>query len=254
MNLIKIYKIELLKAFKKPITATLLIPLILPLFYALSMITDASFLEFEGGFNVLLLSNIMWSMLQILGLAHVLFALYVAYNFANELEGGQIKGLLVRGCSRTKLLMSKVLVQLTFLIGTYIGFYLFSFAIFAFSYQIENQFESIGIVNGDLLDMLLADMIYLSGISIIMMIVLCAGLYKRPLSSFLIGVSLHFISLLLQFLPVAKYLSPNYVADQVSTSINFSSMMGVVMLMLYVILAVIPMIVATNKFNKMDIS
>lgn len=256
MSMVQIYKIEFLKVMKKPITAILLIPLLLPLFYAISIRTDASFLNWGGQMNAISFSYMMWMMLQILGLTHVLFALSATHYFAHELEGGQIKGMLVRGCCRSKLLISKVLVQMSLLIGTYIIFYLFSTVLFLILglKELMTQFQYTPLMRSEILAMGLGDLIYLVGIAMIITLVLCLGLYKRSLSSFLIGVSFHYVLILSQFFPIAKYFSPDYVAYQLTSSEGIPLGVGALMLGAYVLLTLIPIIVAIKKFNQIDIS
>lgn len=252
MKIRKIYAIEMRKAIKNPITAVLLVSLVVPLFYAISIYIDASYLDMEGELDMFLSAATNWIMLQYICLPQILLALIATRTFGYELDEGQIKMLLAKGCGRTKLLLSKILVNLTLLMGLYITFYLFSYFLyflFGGSFHLSEFVEWTTTAGSRFL---LMDAIYLINIFIISNIVVCLSLYIKPFTSFMIGVGISLMTMLLQYFPVIKYFLPMYVADQLS-SMSISITLAIIAFCTYVVIAIAPVIIAIKKFNRIDI-
>lgn len=248
-----VIKIELFKVMRKPITACLLIPLFLPLFYSISEITNASYIDVEGSFNMYMSVSVYWKMLQYICLPQILLALVATQNFGYELEDGQIKIMLLKGCTRKKMLCCKVVVNIILLLGSYVIF-------FAFSYIIEwilqgQQFDMstfLSWIAADHARFLIVDAIYLVNIIMISNIVICLCVYIKPFASFMIGVGISLMCILLQYFPKIKYCIPMYVADQL-TNCEISIVVAVVALICYVAMSMIPIVIALKKFDYMDI-
>lgn len=253
MKIRKIYTIEIHKALKKTITAVLLVSLVLPLFYTISVFVDASYMDIEGEFNMFMSASVYWKMLQYICLPQILLALLATQSFGYELENGQIKMLLAKGSGRSKLLISKILVNVTLLLASYIIFFLFSYILewlfYGNTFQLYMFFEW---VTADNARFLLVDAIYLINIICISNIVVCLSLFKKPFTSFMVGVGISLMSMLLQYFPIIKYFIPMYVADQL-TSYTISTIKAMAAFLIYVIMAVIPVIIAIKKFNQLDI-
>ena len=252
VNIREIYLIEMRKVLKKPITAVLLVALILPLFYAVSIYTDASYISMEGELNIFLLATTNWIMLQYICLPQILLSLTMTQIWGYELEEGQINIFLLKGTGRTKLLISKVLVNLTLLIGLYVVFYLFSFIVYLpydGMVSLSSLIEWFSLNAGRFL---LIDALYLVNIFIISNIVMCLSLFYKPFTSFMIGVGISLMTMLLQYFPVIKCFLPMYIANQVS-AMSISTSRAVVAFCMFIFIALVPIIVAIKKINKIDI-
>lgn len=249
----KIYAIEMYKVMKRRSTYVLLVILILPVFNAISTYLDASYMEVEGISDMFMSASINWILLQYVYLPQILFALMITRIFGYELEDGQIKLLLTKGCSRKRLIIIKMLTNISLAIGLYVIFHVVSYVIdgvlFGRMFQVEMFLEHI---TADNARHLLMDMIYLINIIIISNIVMCLCLFKKPFTSFMIGVGINFATIFMQYFPIARYFVPMYVANQLSTySISNTKVVGV--FLGYTVIAIIPIIIAIRKFEKIDI-
>jgi len=248
----EIYIIEMRKTLKRPITAILLVSLILPLFYALSIYTGASYISMDGKLNVFLLAATNWIMLQYICLPQILLSLITTQNFGYEIEEGQVKMLLLKGTGRTKLLLSKVFVNLTLLIGLYLIFYMFSYLVYLPYDGIVSFYVFIEWITLNAGRFLLIDAMYLVNIFIISNFVLCLSLFYKPFTSFMIGVGVSLMTMLLQYFPIIKYLLPMYVANQVTT-MSISATIAIIAFCVYLFIAILPIMIAIKKFNRIDI-
>ncbi|MFP3156087.1 ABC transporter permease [Lachnospiraceae bacterium ZAX-1] len=248
----EIYAIEMRKVLKKPITAVLLVAFILPLFYAVSIYTDAAYIYTEGESDIFSSALMNWIMLQYICLPQILISLIATKGFGYELEEGQIKMLLLIGVGRTKLLLSKVFVNLTLLMGLYATFYIFSYIVYIPCDGMVRMDIFVEWLSMDAGRFLLIDALYLVNIFMISNVVVCLSLFCKPFTSFMIGVGISLMAMLLQYFPVVKYFLPMYVANQV-TSMTISTTSAVLAFCIFVFIAFVPIMIAIKKFNKIDI-
>lgn len=252
MKLFQIYKEELLKILKKPITLVLLIAFVLPLFYGISIVSNAKHIVVQGDFDAILFSSVNWNMLTMTGVPEILFALITTHIFAYEMERGQIRILYLRVCDRKKILLSKMLTMLTLMIGFYLAYYLWCFLI----YYIFIVRTPIG--NGDFLgsiesvQYMVMDLIYLIQIMIVCNIVFLLGLHFKAFVSFMMGIGLTTVFIVFQFFPTVKYFVPVYIATALSQHM-ITTETALLLCIMYLSISFVPAVIAIQKFRRVDI-
>lgn len=250
MTLYQIYKVELLKILKKPIVLILCINFILPLFYTMSIFSNAEYLTVQGEFSAIIFASVNWNMLTMAGIMEVLFAIITAQIFAYELEKGQIRLLAIRVCSRKKLMLAKVFTLVTLLVLTYVVFYLFCFALYFM--VIVNTSLGTGEFGINSLEFMLQDLIYIVQLLIVTCVVFLLSLYFKASVSMMLGIGLTAIFIFMQFFPVIKYFVPAYLATALSYS-QISTKNAAVLCGVYFIFALLPLAFALQKFEKIDL-
>lgn len=252
MKLYQVYKEELFKILKKPITLILLITLILPLFYGISIVMNAKHVIVQGDFDAVLFASVNWNMLTMTGVPEILFALITTHIFAYEMERGQIRLLYLRVCDRKKILLSKMLAMLTVMMGFYLMFYLWSFGV----YYIFIVQTPLG--NGMFLSSIsslqygVMDLIYLIQIMIVSSLVFWFGLKFKAFVSFMMGIGLTTIFIVFQFFPTIKYFVPAYIATALSQQM-ITYGLALVLCMMYLGISFIPAVLAIKQFGRVDI-
>jgi len=251
MSLIKLYKSELYKYIKKPITLVLLITLVLPVFYGISTAQNASYVEVQGDFDALLFASINWNMLTMTGVPEVLFGLVATHIFAYEIERGQIRTLLVKVCDRTKLIISKVLVQMTLIVGIYVLFYLVSFLVY-YTIIVKTPLGNGSFGSIENLHFSIMDLIYLIQILLISNVVFLLGLYYKAFTSFMIGIGITVTFMFLEYFPVIKYFITSYTATALSYS-QISAIQALLLNCLFLVVAFLPTFFIIRRFKEIDI-
>ncbi|HPU63428.1 MAG TPA: ABC transporter permease [Mobilitalea sp.] len=250
MSLFQIYKVELLKILKRPITYLLLINYILPAFYTISIVTNAKHMMVQGTFDPIIFSSVNWNMLTMVGLLEVLFAVITAQIFAYEFEKGQLKLLVVRVGSRKKLLLAKILTIISLLVLTYLLFYVFCILLF-YVFITKTQIGG-GKFSLKSMAFMLQDLIYIVQMFIVSSVVLLLSFYFKSATTVMLGIGLTSVLLILQFFPTLKYFVPAYLATALSHS-QISVQLAAVLCGLYFIIALVILYLSFKKFEKADI-
>lgn len=252
MELFQIYKGELFKILKKPITLVLFIAFILPLFYGISIVTNAKHVAVQGDFDAMLFASVNWNMLTMTGVPEILFALVTTHIFAYEMERGQIRILYLRVCDRKKILLSKMFTMLTLMIGFYVVYYFWCFAIY-YIFIVQTPLGNgnfLGSITS--LQYMVMDLIYLIQIMIVCSIVFLLGLRFKAFVSFMMGIGLTTIFIIFQFFPTAKFFVPAYIATALSQQM-ISTECALLLCIIYLAISFIPAMIAIQKFRRVDI-
>ena len=252
MKLCQIYKEEVFKITRKPITLVLLIALILPLFYGVSIIVNAKHVIVQGDFDAILFASVNWNMLTMTGVPEILFALITTHIFAYEIERGQIRLLYLRVCDRKKMLLSKMLAMLTMMLGFYVIYYFWCFGIY-YIFIVQTPLGN-GMFLSSISSMqyMVMDLIYLIQIMIVCSLVFCLGLKFKAFVSFMMGIGLTTVFIVFQFFPTIKYLVPAYIATALSQQI-ITTHFALILCFVYLGISFIPAIMAIKKFGRVDI-
>jgi len=250
MSLFQVYKVELLKMLKRPITYILLINYILPAFYTISIATNAKHMMVQGQFDAIIFSSVNWNMLTMVGLLEVLFAILTAQIFAYEIEKGQIRLLAVRVSSRKKILLAKVLTIASLLVLTYLLFYAFCVILF-YLFIIRTPIGG-GKLSISSLEFMLQDLIYIVQMFIVSNVVLLLSFYFKAAATIMLGIGLTSVFLIMQFFPTIKYFVPAYLATALSYR-QISTGLAAALCGVYFIISLIILYFSFRKFEKMDI-
>lgn len=252
MKLCQIYKEELFKIFRKPITLILLIGLILPLFYGISIVTNAKHIIVQGNFDAILFASVNWNMLTMTGVPEIMFALITTHIFAYEMERGQIRLLYLRVCDRKKILLSKMLAILTVILFFYVMFYLWCFGIY-YIFIIQTPLGNGMFLSSSIsLQYVVMDLIYLIQIMIVCSLVFWLGLKFKAFASFMMGIGLTTVFIVFQFFPTVKYLVPVYIATALSQQI-VTTRFALMLCLVYLGISFIPAFMVIRKFGRVDI-
>jgi len=250
MKLFQLYKVEMYKILKRPITYILLINYILPAFYSLSIAANAKHMMVQGKFDPIIFASVNWNMLTMVGILEVLFAILTAQIFAYELEKGQIRLFAFRTGSRTNLLLAKVLAIASLLVLTYLIFYVFCFILY-YVFIINTPIGG-GKFSIKSLEFMLQDLIYIVQMFIVSGMVLLLSFYFKAATTIMMGIGITSTLLVLQFFPTIKYFVPAYLATALSYS-QISAKLAAVLCGLYFILALVILYFSFKKFEKIDI-
>lgn len=252
MKMYQIYKEEVFKIIRKPITLVLLIALILPLFYGVSIVMNAKHVIVQGDFDAILFASVNWNMLTMTGVPEILFALITTHIFAYEMERGQIRLLYLRVCDRKKILLSKMFAMLTVMLVFYIIYYFWCFGIY-YIFIVRTPLGNgmlLGAVSS--LQYMVMDLIYLIQIMIVCSLVFLLGLKFKAFVSFMMGIGLTTIFIVFQFFPTIKYFVPAYIATALSQQI-ITPRLALMLCCVYLSISFIPAIMAIKKFEGVDI-
>lgn len=252
MSLSKLYKTELYKYLKKPITLVLFIGLILPVFYGLSILQNAQYLQIQGSYDAMFFASVNWNMLAMTGVPEVLFALVATHIFAYELERGQIRLLIIKVCDRRKVLLSKFLVQISLIVSLYIIYYLVCMIIY-YTIIIRTPLGNGDFGSSDTIHYMVMDWIYLIQILLVSSATFYLGIHYKAFTSFMISVGLTVSLIFLEFFPVVKYFVPAYTAKAVSSS-EISSVQALALSGMFLIASFFPIFIAVREFKNIDIT
>ena len=236
MKLWQVYKEELYKTLKKPMTLILLVALVLPLFYGISIVTNAKHVIVQGDFDAILFASVNWNMLTMTGIPEILFALITTHIFAYELERGQIRLLFLRVCDRKKILTAKMLAMLTMMLVFYALFYLWCFGVY-YIFIVQTP---------------LGNGMFLSTASSLQYMVMDLGMYFKAFVSFMMGIGLTTIFIIFQFFPTVKYFVPAYIATALSQQ-RITTQLALALCLVYLGISFLPAAMAVRKFNGVDI-
>lgn len=251
MSLAKVYRAELFKVLKKPVTLLLLICLILPAFYVVSIMSNASHIYVQGNFDAMLFASINWNMLTMAGIPEILLALLITHIFAYEVEQGQIKLMLVRVCSRKKLFIAKYLVFLTLTLGLYLIYYIFCIILYYLCIVRTPLGNGLFIAGIESAQYMLMDLIYIIQIIIVCNIVVLLGMYYKAFTSFMMGIGVTTAFIVFQFFPSIKYFVPAYIATAIS-HMQISNSLAIGMCVIYMIISFVPLVLASRSFGRRD--
>ena len=252
MKLYQIYKEEVFKLIRKPITFVLLTAFILPLFYGISIVMNAKHVIVQGDFDAVLFASVNWNMLTMTGVPEILFALITTHIFAYEKERGQLRLLYLRACDRKKILISKMSAMLTVMQLFYMMYYFWCFGIY-YVFIVQTPLGN-GMFLGSVasLQYMVMDLIYLIQIMIVCSLVFLFGLKSKAFVSFMMGIGLTTVFIVFQFFPTAKYFVPAYIATALSQQI-ITTHLALILCCMYLGISFIPAIMAVKKFGRMDI-
>lgn len=252
MKIYQIYKEEVFKILRKPITLVLLTALILPMFYGISIVMNAKHVIVQGDFDAVLFASVNWNMLTMTGVPEIVFALITTHIFAYEMERGQIRLLYLRVCDRKKILLSKMLAMLTEILVFYVIYYLWCFVIY-YLLMVQTPLGNGKFLSSiSSLQYMVMDLIYLIQIMIVCNLVFLLGLRFKAFVSFMMGVGLTTIFIVFQFFPNVKYLVPAYIATALSQQI-ITTRFALILCCVYLGIALIPVMIAIKKFGRVDI-
>jgi ABC-type transport system involved in multi-copper enzyme maturation permease subunit len=255
MDLLKVCKAEWTKTLKKPIILSLLVGLLIPLFYGLGVYLEWSFIQISVEEPVPALENafVMWIVLSFTTIPHFLFVVIAVNNFARELEGGQIRNLIARGISRKKLILSKVIVHAALVIAFYLLFIAVSVAVY-YAFVANSYIGSGAFINlADSAVTIASNMINITDILLVSSVAFLIGLYFTPFKSFMLSMAFMFGVMSFEFFPYVKLLSPSYTANLLGYG-EMTASTGIVMAFVYLLFAAVPIFFLVRKFNKMDIA
>ena len=255
MDLLKVCKAEWTKILRKKITLSLLVGLLIPIFYGLGIYLEWSFMQISVEEPVSALENafVMWVVLSFTTVPHFLFVMISVNNFARELEGGQIRNLMARGISRKKLILSKVIVHAALVIAFYLLFIAVSVAAY-YAFIANSPIGSGTFMNlVDSAVTIASNMIYITDILLVSSVAFLIGLYFTPFKSFMLSMAFMFGVMSFNFFPYIRLLSPSYTAALVDSGAMAVST-GIIMVFVYLLLAAVPVFFLIKKFNKMDIT
>lgn len=252
LKLWQVYKEELYKTLKKPMTLILLVALVLPLFYGISIVTNAKHVIVQGDFDAILFASVNWNMLTMTGIPEILFALITTHIFAYELERGQIRLLFLRVCDRKKILTAKMLAMLTMMLVFYALFYLWCFGVYYIFIVQTPLGNGMFLSTASSLQYMVMDLIYLIQIMIVCGIVFLLGMYFKAFVSFMMGIGLTTIFIIFQFFPTVKYFVPVYIATALSQQ-RITTQLALALCLVYLGISFLPAAMAVRKFNGVDI-
>lgn len=252
MKLHRIYKEELYKIRKKPITLLLLITFLLPLFYGISIVANAKHMIVQGDFDALLFASVNWNMLTMTGVPEILFALISTHIFAYEMERGQLRLLYLRVCDRKKILLSKILSVLTLIVGFYMMFYLWCIGIY-YVFIVQTPLgNGMFLSSFSVFEYMVMDLIYLIQIMMVVSLVFLLGIRFKAFVSFMMGIGLTTAFIVFQFFPKVKYFVPAYMATALSQQ-TITTTFALGLCLLYLGISFLPVFIAMRKFEKMDV-
>jgi len=255
---VSIYFMELYKLFKKKIVWILLIVSLLPFLYASAMYFNLSFISInvQDKFNCIDYAYVMWNLIIILGLPTIMYLLIGSNTVSSELEGGQMRMLLTRICSRKKLLVYKFLAIstlvsifcITCLITSTVAYYLF---------VVKTSYANGMFLSEDTLAIISS--VLLSNLEILFLIALTFlfGIRMKSYSTFLVTLGIFIVLKIFGNVPYLKVIMPGYISG-FSNFVGLSSGSLLLKLAIYFILLMIYIFftfkMTLYKFNRMDVS
>lgn len=258
MHFVKILILDLHKLMKKKTTYLLLLTLLVPLSFGYGMFAQIPFLVTDGGSSFDVISDKEISALQFTAnmlsqstyIVYLIVIIIASLAVANEFEMGQIRLYMVRICTRSEMVISKI-VSLFILIISYMGIYcLFSIVIY-FIFVSGSKYG-----NGELFSEELNSVLYLFvtmiGIMVVIAITVLLGLFLKTFHCFSAAYLIWFISKYLSFFDDLKLVAPDNCADVILTS----GLRGTEILFwfgIYIFYIIVTTIGACYIFNRKDI-
>lgn len=226
--------------------------MILPLYYGISIATNGSNVVVSGYFDALMFASINWNMLMMTGVTEIIFGLIAAHCLAYEIERGQLRGMLVRVCSRRKIFLAKVLAMIT-LIGLFVLMF-FAVSILTYYLFIVNTPLGSGQLYSGIFSFsdVLMNGIYLIQILIVVCIVLLLGLYFKAFISLMMGIGfITLLQVLLHFPGISKIVPAKLALMLAYRQISNQSVMLVSVIWLMVVGAFV--VFSLKRFEGIDI-
>ncbi len=253
-----IYHMELYKLFKKKIVWLLLIVSLLPFLYASAMYFNLSFISINAKetFNCIDYAYVMWNLIIILGLPTIMYLLIGSNTVSSELEGGQIRMLLTRVCSRKKLLAYKFLAVST-LVAMFCIICFFTSTAAYYLFVAKTSYGNGMFLSKDTLAIISS--VLLSNLEILFLIALTFlfGIRMKSYSTFLVTLGIFIVLKIFGNVPYLKVIMPGYISsfsnfsDLSSGSLLLKFAIYFILLMLYIVFT---FKTTVYKFNRMDVS
>lgn len=219
MYFIHILKLELYKLIKKKTTYLLLLTLLVPLIFGYGMFVQISFLVTDGGSSFDVISDKGISALQFTAnmlsqstyIVYLIVIIIASMAVANEFEMGQVRIYTIRMCTRSKIVLSKIL-SLFILIISYMGIYcLFSIGIY-YIFVARSKYG-----NGEMFFKDFNSVSYMAvtmiGIMVVVTITVLLGIFLKTFHCFSVAYLIWFISKYLSFFDKLKLAAPDNCAD-----------------------------------------
>ena len=255
MSFGSIVKVEYRKLLKKPLSLIMLAVLLVPVFYTYSVLVDAPLLQMTPA-GALDFALGQWNLLGMTGLFQVLFSLVVVNTFSAEIDKGQVKMVVLRQCSRKKIVYAKMLVLALFMLLCYGLFIAFSIGSY-YCFIIGTAYGTGEFISEAVRAYGVAPFV-MSGFFTLLDTLLTAGivfLLSHKLKTgicFMFAIGTTTLLLILQFFPVVQYLVPAYVGSLLDYGIITPPAAGGLGL-LYLAIVIICVEISARKFERMDL-
>lgn len=255
MSFLTIVKVEFQKILKKPLSLIMLAVLFVPIFYTYSVLIDAPLLQMTPS-GALDFSFGQWNLLGMTGLFQVLFSLVVVNTFSAEIDKGQLKMVVLRQCSRKKIVYAKMLVLTLFMLLCYALYIVFSMGCY-YCFIVRTNYGTGEFISEIVRSYGIAKFI-MSGIFTLLDTLVTAGivfLLSHTLKTgicFMFAIGTTTLLLILQFFPVVQYLVPAYVGSLLDYGMITPLAAGGLSL-LYLTIVVVCIEFAARKFERMDL-
>jgi len=255
VSFLLIVKVEFQKILKKPLSLIMLAILFVPIFYTYSVWVDAPLLQMTPS-GALDFSFGQWNLLSMTGLFQVLFSLVVVNTYSAEIDKGQLKMVVLRQCSRKKIVYAKMFVLTLFMLLCYVLYIVFSmgcyycfivhtdYATGEFVSEIVQAYGIVKFVMSGIFTLL--DTLITAGIVFLLSHMLKMGI------CFMFAIGTTTLLLILQFFPVVQYLVPAYVGSLLDYGMITPLVAGGLGLF-YLVIVVICIEVAARKFERIDL-
>lgn len=259
MNIGSLLKLELYKLFNKKTTYLLIITLLWPLIFAVSMYAGASFIYSTASesFDVISDTSIsafefattMYS--QVKYIIYLITTVIASILLSSEIEYGQIRLFVKRICNRNKIILAKYISLLIFYLlylFIFIGTSILLYFIFVCNSKYGNGFITSDDI-GKYIGMLIFSYIDLALASAVTILL---GVKVKTFACFVISYILWIVAKYLDFVKSLECLVPDSCADYLLEN-NMSINEIIFRMLLFVLYIITILIFAMRSFNRKDL-
>ena len=249
MDFQNIFKMECYKTFHRKSTRLLLIFCILPLFYGIGNMLDFQGVTIEGHFSAVTFGSMCWSLLGLTGVTNVIFIILTANYFGNEKEMGQIKFLVLESCDRKKTIWGKFSVMFLQIFQSYLLMYVTSVLVY-YGFIAGEEYGSM-LVGGmeDILICFSTDILYMIQLLIVVSIEIMLCMYYKSSTSLLLGITISYLFIVLQYVPFVKFADPIYLVELFNDS-KISTEIIAIYVLIYLLICYFILVCAEKKFER----
>lgn len=254
MKFCSLIKVEFYKLLHKCLTYVMLGALFIPVFYTFSVVTDAELLEMMSS-GAMDFALAQWDLLGMTGMFQILFSLVTVGMLSSEMEKKQLHLAVLKTCGRKELIYAKAIVLALFMLICYVLYLLFSLGCY-YLFVIHTPYGT-GEFIGEGLKILgatfvIAGMLPLMDVLIITGTVFLFSLRYKTGICFMLAIGTSTLLIFMQFFPGVKYLVPAYVGRLLSYS-QISPQLVTWLCILYLAFTTVCVVIAANKFERMDL-
>lgn len=252
MSFQNIFKMEYYKTLHRKSTRLLLVFCMLPLFYGIGNMLNLSGVEIEGRFSAVTFGSMCWSLLGLTGVTNVIFIVLAANYFGNEKEMGQLKFLVLESCDRKKAIWGKFAVIFSLVFESYLLMYITSIVVY-YGFIAGDEYGRM-LVDGveDILICFSTDVLYMIQLLIIVSIEIVLSMYYKSSTSILLGITISYLFIVLQYVPFVKFADPIYLVELFNMS-RVSIGVILIYVLIYVFICGFLLLFAQKKFEREEL-